>query len=85
MTFERSFMNFVQILSEEEITPEISPSALADVSKEYSLRSIVAIISNLKESDQAGEADVIVPYLGLFRKMRHRPIYLNILLRDVRL
>ena len=64
MTFERSFMNFVQILSEEEITPEISPSALADVSKEYSLRSIVAIISNLKESDQAGEADVIVPLFG---------------------
>ncbi|WP_026662963.1 EAL domain-containing protein [Butyrivibrio proteoclasticus] len=64
MTFERSFMNFVQILSEEEITPEISPSALADVSKEYSLRSIVAIISNLRESEQAGEADVIVPLFG---------------------
>ena len=64
MTFERSFMNFVQILSEEEITPEISPSALADVSKEYSLRSVVAIISNLRESEQAGEADVIVPLFG---------------------
>ena len=40
MTFERSFENFIQILSEEEITPEISPSALADLSKEFFVRSI---------------------------------------------
>ncbi|MBR4667723.1 MAG: EAL domain-containing protein [Butyrivibrio sp.] len=64
MTFERSFENFVQILSEEEITPEISPSALADVSKEYSLRSIVAIISEIKQSDIASSPDVIVPLFG---------------------
>lgn len=64
MTFERSFMNFVQILSEEEITPEIAPSALADVAKEYALRSIVAIVSSLKESDQSSEPDVIVPLFG---------------------
>ncbi len=64
MTFERSFENFVQILSEEEVTPEISPSALADISKEFSLRSIVAIISELKESERAKEPDVIVPLFG---------------------
>ena len=45
MNFEKSFENFVQILSEEAITPEISPSAIADLAKEYSLRSIVLIIS----------------------------------------
>lgn len=64
MTFERSFENFVQILSEEEITPEISPSALADVSKEFSLRSIVAIVSELKPSDIASTPDVIIPLFG---------------------
>ncbi|WP_029231124.1 putative bifunctional diguanylate cyclase/phosphodiesterase [Butyrivibrio sp. VCB2006] len=64
MTFERSFMNFVQILSEEDVTPEIAPSALTDIAKVYSLRSIVAIISSLKESDQSSEPDVIVPLFG---------------------
>jgi hypothetical protein len=38
MTLDRSFENFIHILSEEEVTPEISPSALADLSKEFSLR-----------------------------------------------
>ena len=64
MTFERSFENFVQILSEEEITPEISPSALADIAKDYSLRSIVAICSELKESDRTKDSDIIVPLFG---------------------
>lgn len=64
MTFERSFENFVQILSEEDVTPEISPSALADISKEFSLRSIVAIVSDDKDSDKAGAADTIVPLFG---------------------
>ena len=64
MTFERSFQNFVQILSEEETTPEISPSALADIAKEYSLRSIVAIIAEPKGTDKSAEADVIVPLFG---------------------
>lgn len=64
MTFERSFMNFVQILSEEETTPEISPSALADVGKEYALRSIVCIVSSLKDSDSSSEPDVIIPLFG---------------------
>ena len=64
MTFERSFENFVQILSEEEITPEISPSALADVAKDFSLRSIVAIVSELKTSDTASTPDVIIPLFG---------------------
>ena len=64
MTFERSFENFVQILAEEEVTPEISPSALADISKEFSLRSIVAIVSELKTSDTASSPDVIIPLFG---------------------
>ncbi len=64
MTFERSFENFVQILAEEEVTPEISPSALADVSKEFSLRSIVAIVSELKTSYQASSPDIIIPLFG---------------------
>ncbi|WP_026651741.1 putative bifunctional diguanylate cyclase/phosphodiesterase [Butyrivibrio proteoclasticus] len=64
MTFERSFENFVQILSEEDVTPEISPSALADLAKEFSLRSIVAIVSDNKDSDKAGSADTIVPLFG---------------------
>lgn len=64
MTFERSFENFVQILSEEEMTPEISPSALADISKEYFLRSIVAIVSELKESDRSKEPDILIPLFG---------------------
>ncbi|WP_024864572.1 putative bifunctional diguanylate cyclase/phosphodiesterase [Butyrivibrio sp. FCS014] len=64
MTFDRSFENFVQILSEEEVTPEISPSALADISKEFSLRSIVAIVSYKSYSDKAGEPDTIIPLFG---------------------
>lgn len=64
MTFERSFMNFVQILSEEEITPEISPSALADVAKEYALKAIVAIVSNIREVDSKGEPDKIISLFG---------------------
>ena len=64
MTFERSFMNFVQILSEEEITPEISPSALADIGKEYSLRAVVAIVSDAKEPEKTGEADGVIPLFG---------------------
>ncbi len=64
MTFERSFENFVQILSEEEITPEITPSALADVGKEFSIRSIVAIVTNPSNSDMASEGDVIIPLFG---------------------
>ena len=94
MTFERSFENFVQILSEEEVTPEISPSALADISKEYSLRSIVAIISELKESNRSKEPDVILPLFGpvpekeapsyLFRHILagRKQITYNIYLRD---
>ena len=64
MTFGRSFENFVQILSEEEVTPEITPSALADISKEYSLRSLVAIISNLKESEESTKPDAVIPLFG---------------------
>ncbi|MBE5826192.1 MAG: EAL domain-containing protein [Butyrivibrio sp.] len=64
MTFDRSFENFVQILSEEEVTPEISPSALADISKEFSLRSIVATVSYKSYSDKAGEPDTIIPLFG---------------------
>ena len=64
MTFERSFQNYVQILSEEEITPEITPSALADVAKEFSLRSIVAIVSDLKDSKQSKEPEVVIPLFG---------------------
>ena len=52
MNFEKSFENFVQILSEEEVTSEITPSALADISKEYALRSIVAIVSFAKRADE---------------------------------
>ena len=64
MTFERSFENFVQILSEEEATPEISPSALADLSKEYSLRSIVAIISDTKGPEGVKGPEVIISLFG---------------------
>ena len=64
MTFERSFMNFVQILSEEEITPEISPSALADVSKEYALRAIVALVSGQKEAGSVGASDSVISLFG---------------------
>lgn len=64
MTFERSFQNFVQILSEEEVTPEISPSALADLSKEFFLRSIVAVVSDSRDSDRAGEPETIISLFG---------------------
>ncbi len=64
MTLDKSFENFIQILSEEEVTPEISPSALADLSKEYSVRSIVAIVSYKPDSDKAGEADTVIPLFG---------------------
>ena len=64
MTFERSFENFVQILSEEEVTPEISPSALADISKEFSLRSIVSKVSFKPDSEKAGEPETIIPLFG---------------------
>ena len=64
MTFDRSFENFIQILSEDEVTPEISPSALADLSKEFSVRSIIAIISFKPESDKAGEPSSIIPLFG---------------------
>ena len=64
MTFERSFENFVQILSEEEVTPEITPSALADIGKEFSVRSVVAIVSNVPNSDISSEPDVVIPLFG---------------------
>lgn len=64
MSFEKSFENFVQILSEEEVTPEITPSALADLAKDYSLRSIVSIVSFKPDSDKAGEPDTIIPLFG---------------------
>ena len=64
MTFERSFENFVQILSEVEVTPEISPSALADISKEFSLRSIVSKVSFKPDSDKADEPETIIPLFG---------------------
>ena len=64
MTLDRSFENFIQILSEEEVTPEISPSALADLSKEFSLRSIVSVVSFRPESDKAGEPETVIPLFG---------------------
>lgn len=64
MTLDRSFENFIQILSEEEVTPEISPSALADLSKEFSLRSIVSVVSYRPDSERAGEPDTIIPLFG---------------------
>ena len=64
MSFEKSFENFIQILSEEEVTPEITPSALADLSKDYALRSIVSIVSFKPDSDKAGEPDTVIPLFG---------------------
>ena len=64
MSFEKSFENFVQMLSEEEVTPEITPSALADLAKDYSLRSIVSIVSFKPDSDKAGEPDTVIPLFG---------------------
>ena len=64
MTFEKSFENFVQILSEENVTPEISPGALSDVAKDFSLRSIVAIISSAPGADRAGEPDTVISLFG---------------------
>ena len=64
MTFEKSFENFVQILSEENVTPEISPGALSDIAKDFSLRSIVAIVSSASGSDNAGEPDTVISLFG---------------------
>ncbi|RKM62281.1 GGDEF domain-containing protein [Butyrivibrio sp. CB08] len=64
MTFDRSFENFVQILSEEEVTPEISPSALADLSKEFFVRSIFSIVTFRPGSDKASEPPKIIPLCG---------------------
>ena len=64
MNFEKSFENFVQILSEEEVTSEVTPSALADISKEYMLRSIVAVVSFAKGSDEEGEPDTVISLFG---------------------
>ena len=64
MNFEKSFENFVQILSEEAVTPEISPSALADIAKGYSLRSIVSIVSFVKGSEHEDEPDTVIPLFG---------------------
>ena len=64
MTFERSFENFIQILSEEEITPEISPSALADLSKEFFVRSILSIVSFKPGSKNASQPPKIIPLFG---------------------
>ncbi len=64
MTLDKSFENFIQILSEEEVTPEISPSALADLSKEFSLRSIVSVVSYRPDSEKAGDPDTIIPLFG---------------------
>ena len=64
MIFERSFENFIQILSEEEITPEVSPSALADLSKEFFVRSVLSIVSFKPESDKASEPPKIIPLFG---------------------
>ncbi len=64
MTFDRSFTNFVQILSEEEVTPEIVPSSLADLAKEFDLRSIVAHVSFKNDSDRSGEPETVIPLFG---------------------
>nr|MCR5606951.1 GGDEF domain-containing phosphodiesterase [Treponema sp.] len=64
MTFEKSFYNFVQILSEDEVTPEISPGALSDIAKEFSLRSIVAIVSIVTDDDSEKDSDKTVPLFG---------------------
>ncbi len=64
MNFDRSFENFIQILSEEEVTPEISPSALADLAKEFFVRSIVAIVSFRAGSDRADEPAQFIPLFG---------------------
>ncbi len=64
MTFEKSFDNFVRILSEEEVTPEISPGALSDIAKEFSLRSIVAILSSDHHSGNHEEPDTVISLFG---------------------
>ncbi len=64
MTFEKSFENFVHILSEEEATPEICPSALADIAKNFSVSSIVVVVSYKTDSDKAGEAAKVIPLYG---------------------
>jgi diguanylate cyclase (GGDEF)-like protein len=64
MTFDKSFQNFVQILSEDEVTPEISPSALADLSKEFFVRSILSIVSFGPGSEKADEPETTIPLFG---------------------
>ena len=64
MVFERSFANFVQILSEEEVTPEIAPSSMADIAKEFSVSSIIAVVSFRTDSEKAGEPDTVIPLFG---------------------
>lgn len=64
MTFEKSFQNFVQILSEDEVTPEISPSAMADLSKEFSLRSILSVVSFKPGAEKADEPERTIPLFG---------------------
>ena len=64
MTFEKSFRNFVQILSEDEVTPEISPSAMADLSKEFSVRSILSVISFRPGAERSDEPDKTIPLFG---------------------
>ncbi|MCR5670650.1 MAG: GGDEF domain-containing phosphodiesterase [Butyrivibrio sp.] len=64
MTFEKSFENFVRILSEENVTPDIAPGALADLSKEFFLRSIVAFISHFDDDGEAIEPDKVIPLFG---------------------
>ena len=64
MTFDKSFRNFVQILSEDEVTPEISPSAMADLSKEFSVRSILSVISFRPGSEKADEPETTIPLFG---------------------
>ena len=53
-----------ECLLKEDITPEISPGALSDVAKEFSLRSIVAIVSDSKDSERAGEPDTVISLFG---------------------
>ncbi len=64
MVFERSFANFVQILSEEEVTPEIAPSSMADIAKDFGVKSIQAVVSYKNDSDKAGEPETVFPLFG---------------------
>ena len=80
---ERSFENYVQILSEEDVTPEISPGALSDVAKEFSLRSIVAIVSDSKDSDKACEPDVVIPLFALIAFVVNVFVPVNVFVADI--